>query len=228
MYVVGRADHYLAVGLSAVRCIRQAFGDGRTLAQVGTVLDFASGFGRVLRWFPVMCRSAEIWCTDVDSDALKFCSRRFGVRTVTSSLDVDAITIPATFDLIWCGSLLTHLHEDRTAAFLRLFCERLSENGVCIFTMHGCRSSEWIKTGLHTYGLSTAAQDALVAEFEEKGYGYVPSDGRQEYGISLAAESWTDAAARRAGPWHRILFKAQGWDNHQDVYAFVRSGSRAS
>ncbi len=222
MYIAGRADHYLRVGLSAIRCIRRAFANPDDLNHVRAVLDFPSGYGRVLRWLRTMFGGARISCGDIDVSALEFCSRTFEVDTVVSSFDVDTITIPGTFDLIWCGSLLTHLDEQRTAAFLRLFYRHLSDKGVCVFTMHGRQSLEWIKSGSVTYGLSDESQGALVTGFEAKGYGYASLDG-DEYGISLAAPPWTDAAARLAGPWKRVLFEEQGWDNHQDVYAFGRA-----
>ena len=72
------------------------------------------------------------------------------------------------------------------------------------------------------YHVSEEAQDRLVLEYETTGYGHVRYTTQSEYGISLASEAWVDAAARRAGPWTRVLFKEHGWDNHQDVYAFVR------
>ena len=53
---------------------------------------------------------------------------------------------------------LTHLDEQRTAAFLRLFYRHLSDKGVCVFTMHGRQSLEWIKSGSVTYGLSDESQ----------------------------------------------------------------------
>ena len=223
MYITGREAHYLGVGLSAARCIRQALADPSSLSRVRAVLDFPSGYGRVLRWLRVMFADAEMSCGDIDRNALDFCSRTFGVRTIASSDSVETIVIPDAFDLIWCGSLLTHFDEQKTAALLKLFCEHLTSEGLCVFTMHGRRSLEWIKTQTVTYGLSKEAQDAVVVGFEQRGFGYMRFDARSDYGISLAAESWTNAVANLAGPWRRVLFTEQGWDDHQDVYAFVRA-----
>jgi hypothetical protein len=36
MYVAGGADHYLSVGLSATRCIREVFGDSDKLARTSS------------------------------------------------------------------------------------------------------------------------------------------------------------------------------------------------
>ena len=222
MYVDGHPDHYLAVGLSAARCIREAFGDSAKIEGVRTLLDFPSGHGRVLRWLRVMFRDADIWCGEIDARALTFCARTFGARAVTSSHDVDEIDIPGRFDLIWCGSLLTHLNADATTAFLRLFCDHLADAGLCVFTMHGRRSLEWIKSRTRSYGLSDEARNRLLLEFDARGYGHVRYAAQAEYGVSIAATRWVDAAASRAGPWTRVMFKEQGWDDHQDVYAFVR------
>ena len=222
MYVAGRAEHYLSVGLSATRCIREVFGGSERLARVSTLLDLPSGHGRVLRWLRVMFRHADISCAEIDAGALTFCARTFRARAVRSSDDINAIAIPGRFDLIWCGSLLTHLNADSTSAFLRLFRGLLADAGVCVFTMHGRRSSEWIKSRTVSYGLREEAQDRLLLEFETRGYGHVRYAARSEYGVSLASEPWVDAAARRAGPWTRVLFREHGWDNHQDVYAFIR------
>ena len=46
-------------------------------------------------------------------------------------------------------------------------------------------------------------------------------DNEGRHGISLAAREWIRDVAERPGL-KEVYFAAQGWDNHQDVYGFVK------
>ena len=56
------------------------------------------------------------------------------------------------FDLIWVGSLLTHLDNDHWSAFLKVFSTALRDRGLLIFTTHG----------RHTYNLFSIAARLII------------------------------------------------------------------
>jgi SAM-dependent methyltransferase len=156
MYVRGEAERYLAVGLSATRVIREAVQTGSKNLSIGAVLDFPCGYGRVLRFLRALFPSSRITGAELDANALRFCRRSFGIDIWQVTPDPASLTADRRFDLIWCGSLLTHFDERKALSLLQLFYQSLAEPGVCIVSAHGATSIEWIRAGRYTYGLTSS------------------------------------------------------------------------
>lgn len=210
MYKALGARHYLGVGLSAMRSISLGY-----KGEPKTILDLPCGYGRVLRFLRARYPNAEINACEIDPSAVEFCRKEFGAIPLQSNADLD-ITVYQQFDLIWCGSLVTHLDATRITRLFEFFYDHLTPTGVCIFTSHGTTPYAWMKSGIENYGLSDVS--GVVHSYERTGFGYAPYDG-QEYGISLISRSKMESMM----PGNPSLFIEHGWDNHQDVYAFSRA-----
>jgi SAM-dependent methyltransferase len=217
MYIGFEAQHYLEVGVSAIRCIDAAI-DG---APVRRVLDLPCGYGRVLRFLKARFPDAAITACELEPEAIEFCASVFSVETVISNTKLQNIPLSGQFDLIWCGSLLTHLDQPRVEALLRFFHDQLSPDGVCVFTAHGILSEKWLEAKLETYGLTPSAQEDVLHNYRKSGFGYADYEG-QSYGISLASREKVNELASAAGDWHEVLFAEHGWARHQDVYGFSK------
>jgi SAM-dependent methyltransferase len=216
------AQLYLSVGLSAIHCIDEALGKN---ANVQTILDFPSGYGRILRFLKVKFPSAEIVACEVDPMALEFCKRTFAVRTIMSDKKFRNLSLPLQFDLIWSGSLITHLNEKLASDLLWFFHEHLAPGGLCLVTTHGRTSLEWIESKAYTYGLSANAQEKLLSEFHKSGYGYTDYESMNDYGISVVSHDRMTQIASVAGQWVQSVFLESGWGNHHDVYGFTKAES---
>ena len=216
----GDGFHYLSVGLYANRCIREALRSAGKTFPVGSILDFPSGYGQVLRFLRTAFPGSNITAAEIDERALDFCRRSFDVTPFLSKQSFRGLRLARQFDLIWCGSLLTHIDEQGACDLLRLFREHLSRGGVCIVTTHGRRSIEWLLRREVTYGLSDDAQQKVIQEFRSKGYGYADYTRQSCYGISIVSHERMRQLAADVGGWEETLFREHGWDNHQDVYAF--------
>jgi SAM-dependent methyltransferase len=221
MYV-GNAFHYISVGLSASRCIYKALDSTGKECLVNTILDFPCGYGRVLRFLRVMFPDANISCAEIDKSALDFCHKTFFTNPIKSKTTFNDINLPEKFDLIWCGSLFTHINEEAASNLLRFFYNHLSDNGLCVFTTHGQMSIDFIQNKKHTYGLTEDAHQKLIQEFQAEGYGYVDYPFQPGYGISVVSHQRMLELAKDAGNWDETLFLEHGWDKHQDVYAFLK------
>jgi SAM-dependent methyltransferase len=226
----GNLRHYFAVGQSALRCIKLAMlAAGKD--QFWNILDFGSGFGRVLRVLKAAFPGAELAACDLSRDAIDFCARTFGAEPIQSNEDVSRIQITNKFDLIWCGTLLTNVDSAQFSALLQLFDSLLVDNGVLVFTTHGPFVAHRIRTGACTYGLSPNLVPALVNEYDTIGFGYenYPEEvltrlGVKRYGISLSTPSWV---CRQIGylPNLRLLtYTEKAWDDHQDSIACMKYG----
>jgi SAM-dependent methyltransferase len=216
MYLSGNARHYLSVGLSAMRCITRVL-DHLAIdrSSIRSVLDLPSGGGRVLRFLQIAFPNATIVACDTNGALVEFCRKAFGARAVRSVPDFNQLHIPGTFDLIWCGSLLTHIDEPRCADLLRLFYNHLSPEGVCMFSTHG-PTVEWLQGG-------GRKMQSLRSQLADVGFGYFNDDDLQsEYGTSVVERDRMVGLAERVGKWSLAAFLERGWDNHHDVYAFTK------
>lgn len=220
MYRYG-AHHYLSSGLSGLRCIR------RSLAVAGiepgpdfAILDFPCGFGRVLRFLNVAYPDAQITAAELDPEAVAFCETQFSALPMHSIEEVDSLEFGRRFDLIWCGSLLTHVDEAAAVGILRFFRRHLRDGGLCVFTTHGDLIARWLRVGRVDYGLPDHAIAAMLETFDDGAYAYANYPGMESYGISLVDPARMRQLAREAGDWESRLFLEHGWDDCQDVHSF--------
>jgi SAM-dependent methyltransferase len=224
MYVASAAQQYLTVGLSALRCVDKALKISRTKA-VRTILDLPCGHGRVLRFLKAAFPEARVVACDIDAMAVSFCNRAFSVEAILSN-ETFTLSLPMKFDLIWCGSLVTHIDEAHARDLLRFFYANLAPGGLCLVTTHGQTSAEWLRTGdprASAYrGLSVSGQQKVLGDFAESGYGYADYESQVGYGISIVSRSQMKEIARSAGAWTESFFFERGWADHHDVYGFLK------
>ena len=163
---------------------------------------------------------------------MAFCAAHFGTRPHQSASDLTTLRFDAEFDLIFCGSLLTHLPEAQSRAALALVARSLGPTGLAIVTLHGRHA---IHTQHHAWkyisddAFAVAERAALTS-----GYGfaaYAPSEtsfaAAAPYGISVAMPSWV-LRQLEGDPSIRVLsYREREWDAHQDVVVFGRPGVNA-
>ncbi len=213
--------HYYQVGLSAIRCIDEAL-QRVNLKDVRSILDFPCGGGRVLRFLVHRFTDAEITACELTRGSVEFCARTFGVRPAFSTVDLDDVSLGREFDLIWCGSLATHLNSAGIVALLRLFRRHLARGGMMIFTTHGDFVQRRIPTRDFDYGLEPEQIDRTGRDYPQTGYGFEDYPEAKDYGVSLTSPEWIRARIRELGGLREVSFHERGWDNHQDVYGFVK------
>ena len=225
----GDTGHYFRTGRSALDAITAAL---RTVGRdtCRSILDLPCGHGRVMRHLRAAFPDAMITACDLNRDAVDYCVRTFDAAGVYADRSVGDTVVAGSFDLIWCGSLLTHLPRPLWGDLLSWFARRLTPDGVLVFTTHGQLSADWIRRGTHTYGIAAGDLPGLLDSYTGTGFGYVPyPGGAPDYGISLSSAQWVLEQVRQQPGLGVVLVKEKGWDNHQDVYACVTAdGARFS
>jgi SAM-dependent methyltransferase len=194
-------EHYLQAGRSAVRFIELAKEAADVRRPLRRILDLPSGYGRVMGSLQEAFPDAELTACDISKEAVDFCAEQFGATPVYSTEDPAEIPLEGTFDLIWCGSLLTHLDGSRWQGFLDLFEQRLARRGLLVFTTCGRAVAAKLRAG-EDLGVSPDQVEGMLAEFEEAGFAYrdYPSSMLDEmswpsgsYGLTLSSPSWVCA-----------------------------------
>src|SRR5207237_3128793 len=132
----GDGAHYFHVGLDAIHRIEEALA-AASIETVNNILDFPCGYGRVLRFLVQRFPDARVTACELLPDAVRFCAETFNAIPAQSAYELDTLTLGARYDLIWCGSLATHLDARRTRELLRFFARHLAPGGLLLFTTHG-------------------------------------------------------------------------------------------
>jgi SAM-dependent methyltransferase len=214
----GDGAHYYKVGLSAIRSIEEAI-EAAHLGPVKRILDLPSGHGRVLRFLVRRFPQAKITASDLDRKGVDFCARLFGTEAVYSEPNLDQFPAVGAFDLIWCGSLVTHLNDMGIQALLAFFARHLEPDGLLILTAHGERVIQRLRDQEFEYEISAESVAPIIEAYRTSRFGFADYPGASAYGISLTSPEWIRRAAADVGL-GEVYFRARGWDDHQDVYGF--------
>lgn len=222
MYV-GDGNHYYRVGLSAIQCIERVV-KAANIHKIAEGLDLPCGHGRVLRFLVKRFPETRFTACDLDHDAVDFCAEIWDVDRAYSRVDLNEFSLGQQFDFIWSGSLITHLDESKIVSLLEFFIRHLSLSGLVIFTTAGERVQEWMVNGQFDYGISRNKIPVIVKDYKATGYGYTDYPYRSDYGISLTSPEWIDKQIKTLSiALKRVYFEPHAWDNHQDVYGYVKS-----
>lgn len=135
---------FLEAGARTVDAVETALRSvGRSFGDVRDFLDFGAGCGRLILALRGRHPRLRLTACDVDARAMDWGERRVdGCRWVRneplppSPFEADA------FDLVWCGSVFTHLDEDRQDRWLQELRRVLKPGGLLVATVHGRASWE--------------------------------------------------------------------------------------
>jgi SAM-dependent methyltransferase len=217
MAVAATPRQYFHVGLSALELVERARTAAQATAPPRTVLDFACGHGRVLRMLVASFPQAEFTACDVNRDGVDYCARSFGATPRYGDPDPDRIELGERFDLIWVGSLFTHLDAPRWDGFLELLASHLEPDGVLVFTVHGRGAIEELRVGERTFAVEQP--DGLVERCDSEGFAYEHYLGHDSFGISLSRPWWVCRTLERHAGLELVLYAEGGWNGRQDAVA---------
>jgi hypothetical protein len=213
----GNDGHYLACGASALSVILSVLSLARAPVPVA-LLDFGAGAGRVTRWLQSAFPQADLHACDLREQDVRFNADVLGVRAWQAGTDVSSLQAPRRYDLIWAGSVATHLSEERAAQLLDKMLSWTSPGGIVAASLHGRyvykRQSDTAFRYIHD-----AAWDAIARGYHATGYGYAEYVNQPGYGIALTKLSWVSALIERRPDVRLICLAEKVWDEHHDVLA---------
>ncbi len=229
----GSGEHYFTAGLSAVECLDDVLAHAAP-RRIERVLDLPCGYGRELRFLVLRFPGATFTACDIQPGAVDFCAAEFGAEPAYSKPHLGEVSFAADFDLIWCGSLVTHLDAAATRELIGLFARHLRPGGVAVFTTNGDHVARLMTEEGATYDLPPEYVKRITDSYARTGQGYhdyprgqgyfdFHPEGRG-YGVSLTSHAWVGEQARLAGGLREVYFRERGWAGHQDVYGFQKVG----
>jgi SAM-dependent methyltransferase len=121
---------------------------GRSLDDVGSVLDFGCGAGRVLPHLASLAPGATCTGCDVDRTAVGWAAgHRPELRWEVSQFDPPLPFAAESFDLVYSISVFSHLDEQRQDSWLKDIARVLRPDGVALLSVHGDHAFEQFRNG---------------------------------------------------------------------------------
>jgi len=226
----GDLEAYFSVGGSALHCINVSLMAAQIQpGSIRTILDLPCGHGRVLRHLREAFPDADITACDLLRVGVDYCAQTFGANPLYSDENPANIALePNSFDLIWVGSLLTHLRAGRWMDFLRLFERSLRAGGLLVFSAHGREAFQRTIQETVKYGVGGRAKAAILFSYERYGFGYANYPSSKTYGHSLSRPDWVLRQLAKFPQLRVVHFAETAWDNHHDIYACLKEASEQS
>ena len=222
MHLEGGISRYSSIGQSAVANIEATLSAaGLTWADVTRLLDYGCGYGRVLRW--LKGRGFELVAADVNAQAVRFCATEFGATPFLIPLAQNGWALPGSYDVIWVGSVVTHLTSEGGASLLTRLAASLNRGGVLVFTTHGQVRGSGLEYGKDVLRAATEIRTRLAAG----GVAYVPSREDPAWGQTFHSPRAVESTLAKIGM-QVLRFTPRGWDDHQDVWGVQRDPSPVS
>jgi SAM-dependent methyltransferase len=214
---------YFDVGRSAVEVILAGMMSSY-VHRVDRVLDLPCGHGRVLRHLVKMFPDAEFHASDLDQGGMEYCASKFNAIACPSMPELSEVDFGTQFDLIWVGSLFTHVNEVQAAKWLAHLARYITPSGIIVATMHG-RWSEDVNRH-HPY-IGTDRWELVMKGYIEHGYGYsdyVPEESSEHvsgsYGISMARPHKMMRMLESIHGIRIFSYNERAWADHQDVIVY--------
>lgn len=190
------------------------------------ILDLPCGHGRVLRWLRAHYHYAKITACDLDRDGVDFCAKEFGAEPVYSEIDLRKLPFDSQFDLIWVGSLLTHLPQDRWLAALDSFIRWTKECGVIVFSVQGRTVTSLLARGRRNVA-ENIDKPSLIGEFAQTGFAYqryFESTPEEDYGLAVTSPEWLMRVLQRYPDVIMRAYLEEAWGMQDIVILYKKAG----
>jgi SAM-dependent methyltransferase len=224
MVTAGAEANYFAIGERALELIKMA-GQLCNRPDYQNILDLPCGHGRVMRWIRAQYPRSAITGCDLNHPGVDFCREQFGARGIYSDVDLDQVQFEAPFDLIWCGSLLTHLPVPKALATLDRLINWASEDAVIIFTMQGRYFSSLLARDQGDFA-DNADIVSLLERYVAAGAAFEPyyEDPLKQYGLTLMTPEFVTRYLQRDPNVIVRAYLEQAWGVQDVVILYKKKG----
>ena len=168
-------------------------------------LDFASGHGRVSRYFKNYLPIENIYISDIKINAVEFQSNNFNYQGFLATSNPSLLNIPMKFDFIIVSSLFTHLNRKLFGDWINTLGNLLKENGVLSFSIHLISTHE----PLFTY--AERSEEDLFPETEDS------LSGQNIYGLTQISLESLNSLLSENLKFNFDIIDQRGWGDSQTL-----------
>lgn len=193
--------------LSVVRQVADFAFDG--LHNVRSFLEFACGYGRFTRHWVMEYPASRIVVSDIYREAVNWEHQHFGVCGVYSTPLPNEFPLLKSFDMIFVGSLFSHLPEALFEQWLNKLFSMLNTGGVIVFSVHDCHLITNTRSNSPFHYNKQSESDTLSHKI---------------YGTTYVSEKCVNEIMQRACPGSRGIYRrfVKGIYENQDLYIIPR------
>lgn len=141
-----------------------------------SLLEFASGFGRVSRFF-VKNSNLSLTVSDIHPKAMEFLERKLSVKSYLSTTLPENYNPPEEYDVIFCLSFFSHMPKNTWNRWLQQLYSQLTPTGMLVITTHGntAKNLRQIDTDSEGFYFTTESEQ-LDLQTSDYGYTIVTND----------------------------------------------------
>ncbi len=186
-------DALREAGRFYTRALRLLTDRGVPAQEIGRVLDFGCGWGRIYRLFLRNCRPGDLVGVDIDDGCIDICSSSMPYGNFERCDPMPPLGFgDGSFDVVTAYSVFSHLAEDPLRAWLREFGRLLRPGGIVFLTT-----------------LKEAHVDSWNARRNE-----------DAHGAALATAGFNHESWRRRAAFGHVLFVPTGGGGSREAPAF--------
>jgi SAM-dependent methyltransferase len=176
-----------------------------------SVLEFASGYGRVTRHLRAALPNAVVAACDIHDQAVTFIEQELGVPAFRSHTVPEQWRAPRRYRVIFALSFYSHMPKDTWSRWLRAHVHALEPNGILIFTTHGRLSLPHLGS----------------PEVPDDGFWFAPYSEQRDlstadYGVTMVTPAFVEEAIADAVGGRVAVYREGYWWTHQDLYVVRR------
>lgn len=169
---------------------------GRGLAEIGPVLDWGCGCGRVARF--LVREGVDLHGADIDADNVAWCREHVGTNFVAISPDPPTPFADDFFGAIYGLSVFTHLTRDYEQAWLAELRRITRPGGIIMMSVHG--------------GL-IAARSGMMEHIASSGF----ADGFADIGRNSDIDAVTKGSTYYRNVFHQSDYIAKVWGRYFEI-----------
>lgn len=127
---------YFSSGLNQALIVKSLL--EKKFSELNTIqfLDFASGHGRISRFFGSFLPQKNITVCDVKENAVNFQQSVLGLKGFVVPDNPNSFKANETYDFILISSLFTHLKQELFCSWITTVCSLLNPSGILAFSIH--------------------------------------------------------------------------------------------
>lgn len=217
---------YYWMGFTAMDSINEGLARANIdRTNIKAILDFACGYGRVCRALRASFPEAAITACDIDRGGVAFCAEKFGTQPAHSDEKPEDLALTDPFDLIWVGSLFTHLPKNDWRGYLKKLCDLTAPNGLLVFSVAGKFVFDLAVAGDY-FGLKREDIAAVQADYEKCGFAYAQYPEtvtkHSNIGRTFVTEEWVKKEITNIGDMRYVCNIQRGYSRRQDVIVVAK------
>ena len=169
---------YLAEGRKdATELIRIVEASGFPISQTRRILEFGCAAGRMIRHFMDLAPKAELWGVDIGAGHIRWCINNLSlpIHFATTTLVPHLPFEDRNFDLIFCGSIFTHI-EDLQEAWLLELGRILRPGGRLYLTIHDENTVRFLATKYRAWPLAGVTEKDVTYQANKRNFDLIVLD----------------------------------------------------